>query len=156
VTTFTEAATAARDQINSLWEGLKRARDQSRAEIGPANKARPFAEFWRDVAPGLVEAYADKVGVWRRCQAVGVDKLLATPSVGMMVSSNASMIYAVVVEGRAAKRGDSRDQQHALMATAADVFVTDDGPLRHILGRVPLIAPAVLDLDQLLVSIGVR
>lgn len=66
------------------------------------------------------------------------------------------MMYAVVIEGRRADRGDSRDQQHALMASAADVFVTSDGGLRHIVQRVPLIAPAVVDLNALLVSVGIR
>lgn len=74
----------------------------------------------------------------------------------MMVGSSASMMYAVVVEGRAAGRGDSRDLRHALMASAADVFVTSDVGLRHILQRVPLITPAVIDLNQLLVSLGIR
>ena len=130
---------------------------ESRDELGPRHKSEPFAQYWREIAPAPVEAYADKVGVWRKCRdEVGMDKLLSTPSIGMMVGANASMIYAVVVEGRAARRGDSRDQQHALMASAADVFVTDDGPLRHILQRVPLIAPAVVDLDGLLVGLGIR
>ena len=64
--------------------------------------------------------------------------------------------YARVVEGRRADRGDSRDQQHALMASAVDVFVRNDAELRCILQRVPLIAPAVVDLDQLLVSLRIR
>jgi hypothetical protein len=42
------------------------------------------------------------------------------------------------------------------MASAVDVFVTNDAELRRILQRVPLIAPAVVDLDQLLVSLGIR
>ena len=45
IAVFVEAAAEARDQINELWEGLTRARDQARAEIGPSNKAQPFGEF---------------------------------------------------------------------------------------------------------------
>jgi hypothetical protein len=153
---FIQAAAEAGDQINELWEGLKRARDQARGEIEPRHKKQRFGQFWRDVAPWLIEVYADKVGVARRCRELGVEKVLATPSVGMMVGSSASMMYAVVVEGRAAKPGDSRDQRHALMASAADVFVTSDGGLRHILQRVPVITPVVIDLNQLLVSLGIR
>ena len=41
-------------------------------------------------------------------------------------------------------------------AGTAPMFVTDDGPLRHILQLVPLIAPAVVDLDGLLVGLGIR
>jgi hypothetical protein len=153
---FLEAAAETRDQINEVWDGLRRAREQARAEIEPRHTKQPFGQFWRDVAPWLVEVYADKVGVARTCQELGVEKVLAVPSIGMMVGSNASMIYALVVEGRRADRGDSPDLRHALMASAADVFVTSDGGLRHILQRVPLITPAVIDLNQLLVSLGIR
>ena len=73
-----------------------------------------------------------------------------------MVGSSASMMYAVVVEGRRSGRGDSGDLRHALMASACDVFVTSDAALRHVLQRVPLIAPAVVDLNGLLVSVGIR
>jgi hypothetical protein len=157
VATFAKAAAETRDQIDDLWAGLRRARDQARAELGRRYKAERFGKYWREIAPALVEAYADHVGVWRLCRdEVGIDELLACPSVGMMVGANASMIYSRVVEGRAAKHGDSRDQQHALMASAADVFVTDDGDLRHILQRVPLIAPTVVDLGGLLVTLGIR
>jgi len=154
---FTKAAAETRDQIDGLWAGLRRARDQARAELGPRYKAERFGEYWREAAPWLLEAYADHVGVWRLCRdEVGVDRLLECPSVGMMVGANASMIHSRVVEGRAAKQGDSRDQQHALMASAADVFVTDDGDLRYVLQRVPLIAPAVVDLGGLLGGLGIR
>jgi len=160
---FVEAAAAARDQINEQWDGLKRARDQARAELasrleGMRHGPMPtFAQHWRDVAPALVEAYADHVGVWRLCRdEIGMDKLLATQSVGMMVGANASMIYAIVVEGRRADRGDPRDQQHALMASACDVFVTSDAGLRHVVQRVPLIAPTVVDLGELLIALGIR
>jgi hypothetical protein len=154
---FVKAAGEVRAQVDELWAGLRRARDQARAELGPRPpKAEPFAQYWREIAPALVEAYADKVGVRRLCNEAGIDRLLTCPSVGMMVGANASMIYSRVVEGRAAKRGDSRDQQHALMASAADVFVTDDGDLRYILQRVPLIAPAVTDLNGLLIGLEIR
>ena len=36
----------------------------------------------------------------RRCQDLGIEKGLAAPNIGMMAGSKASMIYALVVEGR--------------------------------------------------------
>ena len=61
---------------------------ESRDELGPRHKSEPFAQYWREIAPALVEAYADKVGVWRKCRdEVGMDKLLSTPSIGMMVGA---------------------------------------------------------------------
>ena len=42
------------------------------------------------------------------------------------------------------------------MASAADVFVTGDSELRRILQRVPLARPEVVDLNQFLLTLGIR
>jgi len=157
VAELTKAAVETSDEINDLWAKLKRAREQSRAELGPKHQAEPFEQYRREIAPALVEAYAEKVGVWRKCRdEVGLEKLLSTPSIGMLAGANASMIYARVVENRRADRGDAGDQKHALMASAADVFVTGDSELRRILQRVPLARPEVVDLNQFLLTLGIR
>src|SRR2546425_937305 len=110
---------------------------ESRDELGPRHKSEPFAQYWREIAPALVEAYADKVGVWRKCRdEVGMDKLLSTPSIGMMVGANASMIYAVVVEGRAP--GEPQQILRGLGRERRADDDVDESPGHHV---DPVLAP---------------
>ena len=56
-------------------------------------------------------------------------------------------------EKRGAQQGDSRDQLHAIAASAARVFVTDDPQFARLLKRVPVNAFAVLSLPEFIASI---
>jgi hypothetical protein len=61
-----------------------------------------------------------------------------------------------LLENRASDIGDSRDVYHAVYATAADAFVTNDGPLAVRLQRIPALPVQVFDLPTLLALIGRR
>lgn len=72
----------------------------------------------------------------------------------MAVGSSLSVAYAETFEKRTPKMGDSRDMQHAVLATVADVFVTHDGPLARLVARIPMDSFRVLDLRALLQEIS--
>ncbi len=133
-------------------EALRRAREQALRELEGRRPKQHFIPYWRDVADGFAEGYAGHVGVWERCRERGMDRLLAVPCVAMAIGAAASMVYAKLVEGRATDRGDSRDQAHAIAASTADIFVSNDDEFRRLLKRVPMIAPAVMSLEEFLAS----
>ena len=72
----------------------------------------------------------------------------------MAVGSALSFAYAETFEKRTPKLGDSRDMQHAVLASAADVFVTHDAALARLLSRIPQVCFEVVDLDKLLRQIA--
>jgi hypothetical protein len=74
----------------------------------------------------------------------------------MAVGANLSLAYSQLFENRASDIGDSRDVHHAVCATAADAFVTNDGPLAVRLQRIPALPVQVFDLPTLLALIGRR
>lgn len=76
--------------------------------------------------------------------------LLDLRGVRMAVGINLSLAYAETFEGRAPDMGDSRDQQHAVSASAADVFVTQDPKLLILAARIPETGLRVMDLRSFL------
>jgi hypothetical protein len=66
-----------------------------------------------------------------------------------MVGSSVALVYAQLVNGRSPWESDSRDMHHAVMASAADVFETDDERLRDDLCRVPDLPFEVRTLPEL-------
>ena len=148
----TQIAAEVRGQIDENDEALRRAREQALRELEGRRPKQHFIPYWRDVADGFAEGYAGHVGVWERCRERGMDRLLAVPCMAMAIGAAASMVYAKLVEGRATDRGDSRDQAHAIAASTADIFVSNDDEFRQLLKRVPMIAPAVMSLEEFLAS----
>jgi hypothetical protein len=61
-----------------------------------------------------------------------------------------SLAYAETFEGHAPDMGDSRDQQHAVLASAADVFVTQDPKLLILGARIPGTGLRVMGLRSFL------
>jgi hypothetical protein len=65
----------------------------------------------------------------------GIDRLLNVRPVRLAAGAAASLAYAQTYEGRGAKRGDGGDLLHAVLASAADRFVTDDENFAALLAR---------------------
>jgi len=151
---LTQTAAKVRDQINENYEALRRAREQALRELEGRRPRPSFVSYWHDVADAFAEGYAERAGVWQRCRERGMDRLLAVPCVAMAIGAAASMVYAKLVDGRATDRGDSREQAHALAASTADVFVSNDAEFRRLLKRVPMITPAVVSLEEFLASVA--
>jgi hypothetical protein len=98
----------------------------------PKNSRPSFDQFWQWMtAQNLSSVLGGAAGQLSMAQASRCPVLLACSGIA------ASLMYAEVVEGRASKPGDSRDMHHAVVATAADVFVTSDCKFARRLGRIP-------------------
>jgi hypothetical protein len=101
-----------------------------------------FDVFWRSAAETLALGFAFDVGLGEECRRRGAAGLLEVRPVRFATGAMASLIYAQVVgdgrESRYPHIGDGYDLHHALMASAADVFVTYDKRLANLLDRVPL------------------
>lgn len=112
-----------------------------------------FNEYWKIGAEKLAEAFADRVGVVESCRKRGLADLLEIRSVRMCAGVSLSLIYAQDFEGRTPKIDDSRDLQHAVLATAADIFVTHDRKFATLVDRIQIDDFQVVNLDRLLSEI---
>ncbi len=111
---------------------------------------RSFGEYFQTHAAWFARSLADHAGVLNSAENRGIDGLLDLPSVRMAVGANLSLVYAQIFENRAPDRGDSRDVHHAIAASVADVFVTNDTRLAPRLARIPKLPVEVLDLPMFL------
>lgn len=116
--------------------------DEGKAKVKPLADAigaarYRFEQYWINNSGWLAEGLADRAGVLSEVKQRGVDGLLKVKSIAVAVGANLSLMYSHHLEGRAPKPGDSRDILHAIVASTADVFITNDGPLQTILSRVP-------------------
>lgn len=117
--------------------------DEGKAKVKPIAdqigvKRYRFELYWANNSGWLAEGLADRAGVLSKVKQRGMDGLLKVKSVAMAVGANLSLIYSHHLENRAPKPGDSRDILHAIVASTADVFVTDDESLEKTLARIPV------------------
>lgn len=132
---------------------------QANAKVLPVAKeflrnhqGRPpdWQDYWERLAVRFAEGFAEGQGLLDACRNRGIKGLLGVRSVRMAVGASVSLAYAETFEKRTPKMGDSRDMQHAVLATAADAFVTHDHGLARLLDRIPMDSFQVLDLRALL------
>lgn len=144
----------SKTQREDFRNGMRAARDQ----VLPYAKKLggwqpPFDDYWAKLAPKFAEAFAERAGVVEDCIVRGIAGLLDVRSVRMAVGAGLSLAYAETFEHRTPKMGDSRDQQHAVLASAADVFVTKDRQFTSLLARIPIDRLQILDLNGFLETI---
>src|SRR5262245_41702122 len=115
------------------------------------NHGRPpeWQVYWDRLAEGFAEGFAVKHDL-DLCRKRGIKGLLEVRSVKMAAGSSVSFAYAETFEKRTPKLGDSRDLQHAVLASAADVFVTHDRNLARLLQRIPQVCFQIMELSELL------
>jgi hypothetical protein len=133
---------------NEFKPGMERARVQTLADLNwesrssEERRAVTFEAFWQAGAIHWAEGFAERVGLADACRHRGMDGLLHVRPVRLAVGSALSLVFAQTVgddgQARHPHRGDGYDLWHAIMASAADVFVTGDGTLAQQLERVPL------------------
>ena len=97
-----------------------------------------FYGFWEAFADEFAERLAKHIGVLYTCQKRGINGLLEVRSVRLCVGANLSLVYAQIFEKCAPDKGDPKDMHHAILASAADTFVTCDGKLAKRLSRIPI------------------
>lgn len=144
----------SREQREDFRSGMRAAREQV---LPYAKKLSgwqpPFDDYWAKLAPKFAEAFAERAGLIEDCRALGITGLLDLRSARMAVGAGLSLAYAETFEDRTPKMGDSRDQQHAVLASAADVFVTQDRQFASLLRRIPIDRLQILDLNGFLETI---
>lgn len=112
------------------------------------SKRYSFVTYWKNNNGWLTEGLAKRAGVLRKVKRRGVDGLLKVKSVAMVVGANLSLLYSHHYENRAPHSGDSRDILHAIAASGADVFVTNDKKLQAVLSRIPVDGFQVMNLQD--------
>lgn len=131
---------------------------QGRAKVKPmadtiGAKAYPFENYWKSNSVWLAEALTKRTSVLAKVRARGVGGLLKIKCVALAVGANLSLIYSHHLENRTPASGDSRDILHAVSASAADIFVTNDSRLERILARIHVDGFKVMNLRAFLDSL---
>jgi hypothetical protein len=142
------------DELRSSLISTSEPGKASHIELAPDTR-RGFSDYFDEHAGEFARHLADRAGVLRLVEA-RTSGLLDLRSVRMAVGANLSLAHSQLFENRASNIGDSRDVHHAVCATAADAFVTNDGPLAVRLQRIPALPVQVFDLPTLLARVGRR
>jgi len=112
-----------------------------------------FEVYWKNNSVWLAEGLAKHRKVLGKVKRRGLPGLLKLKSVALAVGANLSLIYSHCFEGRVPRSGDSRDVLHAIAASSADVFVTNDRKLAAIMTRILVEDFRVMSLRDFLDSL---
>jgi hypothetical protein len=128
-------------------EEMKALRKQARRQgLRVARLPEVFDRHAREYA----EAFARRYDHLRACKKRGIPGLLGQRRVLAAAGGGVVLVYRQVTEGLKPDRGDSRDLQHLVMATAAGgVLVTHDNGLRILAESVPGLDVKVLTVPEL-------
>ncbi|MFQ5853753.1 MAG: hypothetical protein ACE5JU_24605 [Candidatus Binatia bacterium] len=152
-----ELLTIAKESRKQKEEFMAGMRQATKKVLPHAKKLKgqrlTFHEYCERLADKLAESFAERVEVRDACQKRGIKGLLEIRSIRLAVGANLSLTYAQAFEGRTPKFSDSRDICHAVLASAASVFVTQDGAFARLLDRIPIEGFRVVDICELLKEI---
>jgi hypothetical protein len=127
---------------------------QARAEVLiEANKldfAPTFEQYWDSLKYDFAIGIIEEVGALEKLKYKNINAFLEIRSVKLCIGWIVSYIYGQTFEKRKPDRGDSRDMKHAVVASAADIFVTHDRDLSELLKRIPIDNFEVFELNELL------
>lgn len=136
--------------LNMLIKGQRKLKPMA-AEIGV--RQYPFERYWANNSGWLVEGLAKRVGELSKAKQRGTDGLLKVKSVSVAVGANLSLLYSHHFDGHAPSAGDSRDMLHALLASTADIFVTNDKKLEIVLARIQTDGFRVMNLRNFITDL---
>jgi len=138
-------------QKEDFRTAMREAQDKAAPDVRRIKGQQPhFDAYWAKCAEKFAESLAERARVLEACKERGIKGLLEIRSVQLCVGANLSLIYAQDFEGRTPKMGDSRDLKHALLASAAEIFVTRDKQFARLLARIPIKGFQMLDINTLL------
>ena len=171
-----------RSPRNAFWQGIasdaQRERESFRAsfttllqELGPRDGFAPgaripaFDEFWNEhkyrVAQTLVESVSEELqepSLRQRRGERSIDGLLAVRCVNLYVLATIAHMYAHFYnEGRQIpkiRQSDAADLRHAVAASVAEIFVTNDSRLYRGLSAIPIKDFRIVELDAFLTELG--
>jgi hypothetical protein len=109
-----------------------------------------FEEYWDAAAIPLIEKKAEDLGVLEECNERGLDGLLELRSMKLYVTWYLSYTFTHFIKGERLLHSDSRDHRHAVSASVADIFVTQDSRFARLLKRVQINRFEIIDLQTLL------
>jgi hypothetical protein len=155
-----EVLRQTKEQKELVKQGFKDAKKESLVAIeeliGGKYKTQPgdWKRFVELGLPGYVHELIEKLGLPDECKETVVDGVLKIRSLRIYIMSSLSYVYAHTFEGYEPHTGDSRDLHHAVLASAADVYVTQDAKVRTIMKRVDVPGFEVMALQNLLQKIA--
>jgi len=108
-----------------------------------------FLDFWCEQRERVARTFVELVGndrnqrdLWRLCAERGIAGLLDIRAVRLSVVTTVSLMYSQFYnEGKQIprpKKSDAADLRHAIAASTAEVFVTNDHGLHNRLSAVPM------------------
>jgi len=157
----TEIVAGVREQKEKhrklMAEARERALKKIKARWSPREVRKlSFEEYFVSGAAGWAEDLARPHGLVAACRERGLDGLLKVPAVRLTVGVLLSQIHAQVVAERLPEGGDGYDVWHAIQASTASVFVTNDQRLVAHMNRIPggTSVRAVKSLRELLDTLG--
>ncbi len=118
---------------------MRATKEKVESELASAEGEPPtFERYFQGTAPGLAEDYAQRAGRLSECKERGISKLLdEVKSLRLSVGVNLSMIYGQIVDGRSPQLGDAIDMRHAVLASSATTFISQDRRFRELMSRIP-------------------
>jgi hypothetical protein len=148
---FVEALEAARRQRESLGAAILELKAPDGPLSAPSSAAAGFDEYFRERAPRVAGALAERAGAAAQCKERGIEALLEMKSVRMWAGAALWLAWAQTVEGKPPRAEDLSDAMHAMTAAAvADTFVTDNERLRMLSSRAGVEGFTAIDLKTLL------
>lgn len=136
-------------QKDAQFEDMKEARRQyqERFKTPPINS---FENFWDQFSGQAISRIAEGLGVLQECNDRGLEKLLRVKSARLYSAWRLAYDYNTLIRGRKIMKSDSRDHHHAVLASVADIFVTEDQRFAEMLRQVPIEGFEVIDLRTLI------
>lgn len=126
-----------------------------------ATAEQATTEWWKDPEATLKDWADDYLAGSKTHFGLPDDRALwpdpvKLPTIRAIIVSNLARIYMQLVEHRKISEGDEHDSHHYAAASYADVFVSEDGPFRATLAKVPKNPVKVITFNDFAAIMGVR
>lgn len=95
-----------------------------------------FDEFKNPLIKNFALQIAKGTGLLSEEIEIDIDSILKIRSIKLYSETSLSLVYSQIFEKRTPKIGDSRDLLHTILATPADMFITNDRSFLNILKRI--------------------
>lgn len=114
--------------INAKLEVAKEVKKLNKKNIKHPN----FNQYRNSLKIGLLKPILANIRKLNKCRERGLHNLLKHKSIRIYIDTSISLVYSQTFNKKAPDDGDGIDLKHVLLATAADIFVTDDKKLINL------------------------
>jgi len=132
---------------DQFYENMSKATSAVRDDLGIRKNRRlpnfqegrppSFEEFFQLQSIMHAERIAKREGMLRKCQILGIERLIQIPTVRVFSGIISSLIYSQIIENRNLQGSHSYDLKHAVLGSVADIFLTNDKELTRLINRIP-------------------